>query len=483
MSPFDHEPRPVWQHFEQICAIPRPSRHEGALRDAIVAWAERKGIDCEVDTTGNLILRKPASRGREGLPGVVLQGHLDMVCQKNAGTGHDFLRDPIRPVLRDGWLIAEETTLGADNGIGVAMALAVLEADGIAHPPLEVLLTIDEETGMTGAHGLAPGLLEGQLLINLDTEDWGEVYLGCAGGVDVHVNHGFEAFEPTAGLQPCRVEISGLQGGHSGVDIHLERGSAIVLLARALEELAKDGFVLAAIDGGTARNAIAREASARGYLPEGSFAAARARIAALGETVLAELEGTGDRPGILLHAASGPTGRILAPADQARLIATLRAAPQGVERMSQSVPGVVESSDNLGVLRLDEGRLEAVFLVRSLRDSACRDLADRIAGLFALIGAEARQSGAYPGWTPDPSSPLLACFHRVFERRFGFRAAEKVIHAGLECGIVLAKYPAMQMISFGPTIRGAHAPGERLEIATVAPAWEMLVDLLQELPG
>ncbi len=483
MHPFDHAPSSVWRHFERICAIPRPSRHEGQLRGAIRDWARSRALSVETDSTGNLILRKPASPGREHLPGVILQGHLDMVCEKNTGTRHDFLTDPIRPVLRDGWLIAEDTTLGADNGIGVALALAALEDLSLAHPPLEVLLTIDEETGMTGANGLEPGRLQGRYLINLDTEDWGEVYLGCAGGVDVVVDHDFEAVEPPTGYLACRLTVGGLQGGHSGVDIHLERGSAITLLLRALAALGPHGFILSSIDGGTARNAIAREAMALGYLPDGAMATASATIDSLASAFRSELAGTGDMPAMALRAEVHPPGPVLGARDQERLLAALRAAPQGVQRMSQVVDGVVESSDNLGVLRLHDGHLDAVFLVRSLQDSTGSALAESLCGLFALIGARATLSGAYPGWSPEPGSTLLSCFHQVFTRRFGHSAQEKVIHAGLECGIIRAKYPTMEMISFGPTIRGAHAPGERLEVATVEPAWLLLTDLLQELPG
>lgn len=483
MQPFDTlEPAPVWRHFATLCAFPRPSHHEAALRDHLLGWATGRGLAASIDAPGNLVIRKPARPGREDRPTLVLQGHLDMVCQKRAGSAHDFLRDPIRPVLRDGWIVAEDTTLGADNGIGVAMALAVLEATDLEHGPLEVLLTVDEESGMTGAHGLAGDALTGRLMLNLDTEDWGEVYLGCAGGVDVNVAQRLATVPCPQGWIGLRLAVGGLLGGHSGVDIHLERGNAVKLLVRVLGEFAGRGLALAALEGGTARNALPRDAEAILACPPARLADARSAVADLQALLREELAGVDEDVSLRLETLEHAPATVLAAEDQRRLLAALAAAPHGVRRWSRRMPGVVETSNNLGVARLDDGQFSANFMVRSLRASGSALLAEEIVGLFGLIGAGAETAGAYPGWTPNPDSPLLAWFQRVHRREFGGPAEVKVIHAGLECGILAAKFPGLDVVSFGPDIRGAHAPGERVGVESVALAWRLLTALLADLP-
>ncbi|MBL8489272.1 MAG: aminoacyl-histidine dipeptidase [Rhodocyclaceae bacterium] len=482
-DPFAHlSPGPVWAHFATLCAVPRPSKHEAVLREHLAAWAAARGITHRVDAAGNLILEKPATRGMEDRPGVILQGHLDMVCQQNAGTGHDFHRDPVRPVLKDGWLTADATTLGADNGIGVALALAVLETKDLLHGPLEVLLTVDEEAGMGGAQGLAPGEMKGRLMINLDTEDWGEFYLGCAGGLDALLDHGVGQVPWPAGSAAFRLAIGGLRGGHSGVDIHLEHGNAIKLLVRALRELEDaHGISVASLTGGTARNAIPREADALVAVAPGAADAFAGTVARLEALFGRELAGADDG----LHLRCGPaeaTTSVCSAADQQRLLAALHAAPNGVKRWSTRVPGVVETSDNLGVLNLADGRCQGTFMVRSLVDSGSLALGREIADLFSLIGARVELTGAYPGWTPNPASKLLALAQAVHGREFGGTAAVKVIHAGLECGIIGAKHPGLDILSFGPDIRGAHAPGERVRVESVAQAWRLLTALLAAVP-
>ena len=476
------EPRPVWDHFATLCAIPRPSKQEAALREHLLAWARGRGLDSEVDGAGNLILRKPASPGCEGRPGVVLQGHLDMVCQQNAGTGHDFERDPIRPVLKDGWLVAEHTTLGADNGIGVALALAALEAADLVHPPLEVLLTVDEEAGMGGARRLAPGTLRGRYLINLDTEEWGEFYLGCAGGMDVEANRACAREAVPAGHVAWRLSVAGLVGGHSGIDIHRGRGNAIRLLVEALRTLAvRLDARLLSLEGGSARNAIPREAFAHIALP----AAAGERLPALLGELLAKwqplLAGIDD--GLVL--AAQPVDEVatdaLGPADQAAVLDFLAGAANGVARMSDDFPGVVETSDNLGVVKLENDTCRAVFMVRSLRDAEAIKLADGLVRHAEQHAFQAEKIGPYPGWAPNPASRLLALGQRAYAREFGQPARLQVIHAGLECGLLAASHPGLDMLSFGPDIRGAHAPGERVEIASVARCWSLLKAVLQEL--
>ncbi|MDY0012357.1 MAG: aminoacyl-histidine dipeptidase [Rhodocyclaceae bacterium] len=475
-------PASVWRHFAGLCRIPRPSRHESAVREHLLAWARERGIAARADPIGNLLLNKPATPGMEDRPGVILQGHLDMACQKRDGSPHDFLRDPIAPILEDGWVQARDTTLGADNGIGAALALAALEAPDLSHGPLEVLLTVDEESGMGGARGLESSALAGRLMINLDTEEIGEVYLGCAGGVDVNITHQF-ATEPAApGWEAASLALTGLMGGHSGVDIHLERGNAIKLLGRVLADFTPAELRIAALAGGTARNALPRSAHAEVLLAPGLQARLRARLASLEAGLRDELAGVDDDLRLTLTPASRQIHQALSADAQTCLLALLLAAPHGVRRWSQRVPGVVETSNNLGVLQLQEGALTANFMVRSLMPAGSRQLAREISALFSLAGARVETEGEYPGWTPNPDSPLLAHFQATHRRLFGQPATVRVIHAGLECGILADKLPGLDVVSFGPTIRGAHAPGERVNVASVGQAWKLLCALLAHLP-
>ena len=477
-------PHPVWRHFQTLCEIPRASKAEGPLRQALHDWARSRGLATLIDDAGNLLISKAASTGREHYPAAILQGHLDMVCQKNEGTAHDFDRDAIAPELKDGWLVAENTTLGADNGIGVALALAVLEADDLDHPPLEVLLTVDEEAGMGGAQGLAPGLLKGRRLINLDTEEWGQLYVGCAGGIDVNVSYATTSEPLPAGWRTAKLTVSGLCGGHSGVDIHLGRGNAIKLLVRTLRELPEGGlWRLASLSGGNARNALPREASALIAVAPGAFGALEQAIAASAATLAREFDSVEKRLSLRLSEAGIAAASMLSATDQRALLAALNAAPHGVKSMSQQLPEVVETSNSLGVLTMSDNVVRANFMVRSLVDSRALALAREIADLFTLIGADCMVSDGYPGWTPARESPLLALAQRVYASEFSADAALQVIHAGLECGIIGAKYPGLEMISFGPTIRGAHAPGERVEVASVEQSWKLLAAILAALPA
>ena len=476
------QPRSVWAHFATLCAIPRPSLHEAALRQYLIEWAQARNIAAVVDDAGNLILKKPASPGCESMPGVILQGHLDMVCQVNAGTQHDFEHDAINAQVRDGWVVAEGTTLGADNGIGVALALAALEEPGLVHPPLEVLLTVNEESGMDGARGLATGTLQGKTLINLDTEEWGHFYLGCAGGVDVELAHACEQEALPADYAILRFDVSGLCGGHSGIDIHLGRGNAIKLLAEALRDLsAHTDMRLIELNGGTARNAIPREAFAVCALPvaavsgidewvEHRLAAWRQRFAEEDAKVSFKYE-----------LDEMPVGEAVHHIERDRLLAFLDVVANGVSRMSDDFPGVVDTSDNLGVASLVQGAFRATFKVRSLHDGRADTLADKLVSHAASYSMRAWKDGMYPGWTPNPSSNLLALCQQVYTTQFGQPASLQVIHAGLECGLLSASHPQLDMISFGPDIRGAHAPGERVEIESVARCWQLLKAVLQML--
>jgi dipeptidase D len=441
---------------------------------------------------GNLILKKPASPGCETVPGVILQGHLDMVCQTDAGTVHDFLRDPIRVGVSDGWVVAKDTTLGADNGIGVALALAALEEPNLNHPPLEVLLTINEESGMDGARGLASGTLLGKTLINLDTEEWGHFYLGCAGGVDVEVSHTLIQEDIPQGYTILRFDVSGLRGGHSGIDIHLGRGNAIKLLGEALRDLsAHTDMRLIELKGGTARNAIPREAFAVCALPVAAalnihewvqhrHEAWRERFVQVDADVSFTAQLLPSRKG---KAGMGVEDVYFATvnAERDRLLTFLDIAVNGVAQMSDAFEGVVDTSDNLGVVSLAQGVFRATVKVRSLQDGRRDALAGKLVSHAAIYDLHAWTDGAYPGWTPNPSSDLLALSQKVYVNQFGKPASLQVIHAGLECGLLAASHPHLNMISFGPDIRGAHAPGESVQIESVAHCWQLLKAILTAL--
>ncbi|HSH47143.1 MAG TPA: aminoacyl-histidine dipeptidase [Halomonas sp.] len=471
----------VWRHFRTLCNTPRPSGHEELLRSTLEAWADKHGLEHQRDAAGNLLIRKPATPGCERSPGVILQGHLDMVPQANADSGHDFTRDPIATHVDRGWLRAKGTTLGADNGLGVAAALAILEDSALAHGPLEALFTVEEESGMGGALNLDEHWLSGRYLLNLDSEDSGQVYIGCAGGADVVV----EADLPTSRLKDdertWKLSLTGLAGGHSGIDIDKGRGNANRLLVRALRALEPFGARLIDYRGGTLRNALPREAFATLALAADEGEAAQARLIELQQEIRAELAGVDDAVVLALTpAAKAPVDALTESASRS-LIAALHGAPCGVERMSTEVPGIVETSNSLGVVSLEQGRFELCSLVRSLRDSATQNLADRFRALFGLIGAGTRVENAYPGWAPASQSALLMHFCELHRERLGYAPAIKVIHAGLECGILGGKYPELEMISFGPQIRGAHSPDERVEIASVEEFWDLLRALIERL--
>jgi dipeptidase D len=476
------QPQSVWSHFATLCEIPRPSLKEAKLREHLIGWAKAHDIESVVDGAGNLILKKPASAGCEAMPGVIIQGHLDMVCQANAGTQHDFGLDPIRAVVRDGRVVAEDTTLGADNGIGVALALAALEEPGLIHPPLEVLLTINEESGMDGARELGAGTLHGKTLINLDTEEWGHFYLGCAGGIDVEIRHECTHEDIPPEYAALRFEVAGLRGGHSGIDIHLGRGNAIKLLAEALRDLSENTDLrLIEMKGGTARNAIPREAYAICALPI-------AMAASIDIWVQHRLQAWEQRFSqadaavsfVCRHFDHAPDTSI-SPAEQKRLLAFIDVAANGVSSISEDFPGVTDTSSNLGVVALENGKFRATFKVRSLHDARADELADKLVCHAAGYELHAWKDGAYPGWTPNPASDLLALCQRVYTEQFGQPASLQVIHAGLECGLLAASHPHLEMISFGPDIRGAHAPGESVEIESVARCWTLLKAVLKAL--
>ncbi|MDO4904288.1 MAG: aminoacyl-histidine dipeptidase [Lautropia sp.] len=472
----DLQPQAVWRYFHQLTQIPRPSHHETAVQQYVLDEAARLGLEAVRDEAGNIRVRKPASSGHEQAAGVILQAHLDMVPQKNVDKVHDFVRDPITTKVRDdGWVTADGTTLGADNGIGAALILAVLADANLQHPPLEALFTATEETGMLGALGLQPNWLNGRYLINLDYEDEGELCIGCAGGLDGSFSVPYAT--RTAQMPAYRLQVRGLRGGHSGVDIHRNRGNAIRILAQAL--VAIGATDIAELSGGNLRNAIPREAHARIGLPDGMAAAeARRRLAALVPQINGSLNADDQGLALTLE-ADGDVEQVID--DSRRLLDVLRALPDGVDRMSATIDGLVETSTNLAAIRCEDGALQISCLLRSSSEAQKADLANRMESVLRLAGGQAVFDGDYGGWQPQPDSVLVNVFQRTGELLFGHEPPVKAIHAGLECGILSAHYQHWQMISFGPTITGAHSPDEAVRIDTVGRCQQWLQMCLQEL--
>jgi dipeptidase D len=476
-------PQPLWHWFEQICAIPHPSGHEAALSQHIQAWAGQRDLKVVEDHVGNLIIRKPATAGMEDRKTVVLQAHLDMVPQKNADKLHDFLTDPIEPWIDGEWVKATGTTLGSDNGIGMSSALAILGADDIRHGPLEVLLTVDEEAGMTGAFGLQAGMLEAEILINTDSEQEGEIYMGCAGGVDAQMSLPVQWQAAHAEHLSFTLALSGLKGGHSGVNIHLGRGNANKLLARFLAGHAVElGMALCDIKGGSLRNAIPREAQCSFTLPANMVDVLRQRVAQYQAILQAELAIVEPSIKLTLTASTAPV-QVLQTSVQKTLINLLNSCPNGVIRMSDEIAGVTESSLNLGVVSTQQNNVTIICMLRSLIDTGRENIESTLQSLCALAGAELDLSGCYPGWKPDVSSPVMAIVKATYESIYHKEPDIMVIHAGLECGLFKQHYPDLDMVSIGPTIRYPHGPDEMVNITTVGQYWTLLLAVLERIPA
>ncbi len=476
------EPKALWNHFYRLTQIPRPSGHEEAVRTYVADVVKRCGLEWLVDEAGNVIVRKPASAGMERRRGVILQAHLDMVPQKNAGTAHDFAKDPIDAVIDGEWVHARGTTLGADNGIGVAAALAVLESDDLRHGPLEALFTVNEEAGMTGALGLKPGVLRGDILLNLDSEDEGELFIGCAGGLDgtMRFNYSCEPLPP--GYSGIEIRVSGLRGGHSGMDIDLGRGNANKIMNRLLQMgRERHGLLLASIDGGSLRNAIPRESVALVAVPSAQKVAFLDELHSLASAIGIELDGVDPELRVEAADAARPVGVIDDTVAQC-LIDAVAACPNGVHRMSEAMAGLVETSNNLARVHSDGRAVSIECLLRSASAEGMRELADAVAGIAERAGTVAAFEHGYPGWKPNPASPILNCMTEVYRDRFGKTPEIRAVHAGLECGIIGANYPQLDMISFGPTIRHPHSPDEKVEWASVQKFWEFLASTLAEVP-
>lgn len=472
------EPKTFWSYFLELSKIPRGSKNEAEAAAWVAAQGKALGCEVERDEVGNVIIRKPATPGRVGRPTVCLQAHVDMVCEQNEGTGHDFLKDPIQ-VWRDGDLLrAKGTTLGADNGIGVAAALAVLASKDIAHGPVEALITIDEETGLTGANGLQPGRLRAKYLLNLDSEEEGYLTIGCAGGVDTIASRTLTRVAPPAGSRAYRLKVFGLKGGHSGIDINAGRGNAIRLLAQVLGFLKPEfGLALASIKGGNKRNAIPREASAVVFLDPAREKACREALAQHEAHWRAAL-GAFD-PGLHLALEAGDAAQPMSSSDADALIQLLLALPHGVEAMSPDIKGLVQTSTNLGVIETRENVVEVNLLTRSSIDASKAALSDRIAATCALAGFESHTSGGYPGWKPEPEASLVRIVNDANQAVFGKALEIMAIHAGLECGLIGEKYPGMEMVSFGPSMWDVHTPDEHVSVPSVGNFWKLLVAVLE----
>ncbi|MGF1865460.1 aminoacyl-histidine dipeptidase [Enterovibrio norvegicus] len=475
-------PQPVWQFFDKICSIPHPSKHEEQLAQYIIEWAQQEGLAVRRDDVGNVFIKKAATPGMENRKGVVLQAHIDMVPQKNENTDHDFTVDPIRPYIDGEWVTADGTTLGSDNGMGMAACLAVLASKDVEHGPLEVLLTIDEEAGMTGAFGLQEGWLEGDILLNTDSEQEGEVYMGCAGGVDAAITFALERENLPSGYVVKTLQIKGLKGGHSGCDIHTGRANANKLLGRFLaghsEEL---GLRIVSVRGGTLRNAIPREAFADVAVPEENVEKLASLFGYYEQLLNQELSAIETNLSLsIIEADAGQ--QALTSSVQYRIIAAVNACPNGVIRMSDDIEGVVETSLNLGVITTEQSTMTLLCLIRSLADSGRSYVESMLRSLCELAGADVAFSGAYPGWKPDPDSEIMKVFRSTYEGIYGRIPNIMVIHAGLECGLFKEPYPNMDMISFGPTIKFPHSPDEKVNIETVGLFWEQMVAMLKAIP-
>jgi len=475
------EPSAVWNKFVDLNAVPRPSKKEERVIQFMIDFGETLGLETFSDEVGNVIIRKPASSGMENRKCVTLQSHLDMVHQKNNDTVFDFDTQGIEMFIDGDWVKAKGTTLGADNGMGVAAIMALLQSTDIPHPPLEALFTIDEETGMTGAMGLKAGLLQGEILLNLDTEEDDEIDIGCAGGIDVTAERTYDE-DVSKGNEAYKITVSGLNGGHSGMDIHKGLGNANKIMNRILHyNSEKYAIQIAAIDGGSLRNAIPRESVAIIVVDEFQKQKLEADFQILVTVIKNELKVVEPDLSITLASAEVPE-KVMYVATQKELLKGIYAAHNGVYAMSASIPDLVETSNNIARVLVKDGHIKIGCLTRSSVDSTKMDLAEALKATFELTGCSVSFSGTYPGWNPNPDSDILKVLKPKYEELFGEKPRVVACHAGLECGILGQNYPNMDMISFGPTIHGAHSPDERVKISSVQKFWKYLLAILEDIP-
>ena len=471
------EPQNIWKNFAALNAVPRPSKKEEKVIAFIKNFGENLGLETSVDEVGNVIIKKPATTGMENRQTIVMQSHLDMVCQKNNDVNFDFETQGIDMFVDGDWVRAKGTTLGADNGLGVAAIMSVLESKDIPHPAIEALFTIDEETGMTGALGLQPGQLTGEILLNLDTEEDDEIDIGCAGGVDVTASAQYTL--TSASSRGVKIEIKGLQGGHSGMDIHKGFGNSNIILGRLLYQGIQDEIQLISIDGGGLRNAIPREATAIVSVKNSNDFIEK--ITNLKGQILEEFASL--EKDLEIHFSTTENSeKGLSAEDSKKVILALKSAHNGVYRMSPDVADLVETSNNVARVELKEGSLKILNLSRSSVESGKMAVAEQLKSVFELAGMQVEFSGSYPGWKPKPEAEIIRTMTDIYEKEFGAKPHVVACHAGLECGIIGANYPEMEMVSFGPTIRGAHSPDERANIPSVQKFWKYLQEILKNIP-
>jgi len=493
----DLEPKAVWGYFSEIMQIPRPSGKEQKIIAYLKSFGQKHKLETIVDEVGNVLIRKPATKGKEKLPWVVLQSHVDMVCEKNNNITHDFEKDPIKAVIEKGWLIAKETTLGADNGIGVAMQMAILADNTLEHGPIECLFTVDEETGLKGAFSLNPGFLKSQMLINLDSEEEGEFTIGCAGGGDTVARFLYKKEAVPAAHETFLINVGDLQGGHSGEDINKNRGNAVKILNRIVWNITnKFGARVAYIKAGNLRNAIAREGKCLCVIPKKNIMAFAAYFNSLSKNIKDEYQTNEPKLTITCTAAKKPA-QVLDIKTQQTLLNCLYAAPHGVITMSPDIQGLVQTSTNLASVKmkgdkkdeaddkeipfLKDNEIKIATSQRSSIESAKQDMVDMVDCAFQHKGVKISHADGYPGWKPNLNSKMLEVSKKSYKKIFGVDPLVKAIHAGLECGLIGEKYPGMDMISFGPSMMGVHAPGEKIEIHTVQKCWDLLVDVLRSI--
>ena len=477
----DLAPREIWKYFDILTQIPRPSKKEEMVIAYLIEFGKEHHLETIKDDAGNVIIKKKASKEFEKSPIVILQSHIDMVCEKNSNKTHNFEKDPIKTLIEGDWLTADGTTLGADNGIGVAAMLAILASDSIIHGPLECLFTVDEETGLTGAHALSPDILSGDILINLDTEEEGEIYMGCAGGRTTIGTMTYKQVAAPINYYWFKISVSGLQGGHSGADIHLELGNANKILNRYLWKAHKQcGLMAADINGGNLHNAIAREAYAVAGVPSNKKEDIIILLNTLANDIKEELKHTDPLLQIKIETYDQPS-YVIDNVSFEKLLNLIYVCPHGVLSMSKEVPGLVQSSSNLAAIKMEDSKIVIKTSQRSSCESQREDIVNQMIALFELAGAKVDVSDGYPGWQPNLDSRILKTAQSVYWKMFNKEPEVKAIHAGLECGLFLEKYPNLDMVSCGPTIREAHSPDEKVNIPSVEKWWNYLLELLQNI--
>lgn len=473
------KPELVWKYFAEISRIPRPSKHEEAMTKFVLDTAKKLGLAAKADSFGNVVVKKPATSGRESVRSIALQGHLDMVPEKNSDKVHDFLKDPIELVRKGNMLMANGTTLGADNGIAVATNLAIMEDHSLEHGPLEFLFTVDEETGLTGANNLGSDFLESKTLMNLDSEEEGAVYVGCSGGKNTIGTWKVDFDNTPANMQVCELKIRGLKGGHSGLEIDKGRGNSLKIIARVLSALTEIGVRISSLNGGNKSNAIPREADAVIAVPKKSLDDAQKIVEQCLDVLKKEIETVDPDLSITLSEIKSKKGKLMKKGVQKRILQTLSAMPHGVTKMSADIPGLVETSTNVAIIETKGKKVNLITSQRSSVASEIEEICATVRNIFDMAGAEYETADGYPGWKPDMKSEILKVAKATYQSLYGKEVLVKAIHAGLECGIIGEKYPGMDMVSFGPTLEGVHSPDEKIHIDTVEKFWNFLIAILK----